>query len=437
MSVADRWHIRNPREVKDPDSGEIVPARKCREHKMWPAAEHGIGGRWQVRYRDEDGEQKSKNFALKDGKDVEIHAAAFDADVTANLNAGTYIDPDAGRITFREYAEEVIENRTVDPGTRIAMRGRMNKHVYPVIGRKEMRLLSRRPSMIQALVQQLQKKMAPRSVGIVMANVVTVFSCAVNDEVTRKNPCRSSNVVLPAVLKEPVIPWTIEQLVAMRAELPARYRAMIDVGAGLGLRQGEIFGLSPDDIDWLRGIVHVKRQVKILNGKLIFALPKGGKVRDVPLTEVPKLALAAHMQEFPPPELTLPWRERDGEPHTARLFFTSPRGGALRRNRWNPDVWHPALERAGIVKPPNPGTKRGRIQAGGMHGLRHYFASVLLTEGEAVQAVSQWMGHHSPSVTWNIYAHLMPKSETRMRTIMDRALKIFNASALDVPAEAR
>ena len=33
----------------------------------------------------------------------------------------------------------------------------------------------------------------------------------------------------------------------MRQYLPARYRALADLGAGLGLRQGEAFGLAVDD----------------------------------------------------------------------------------------------------------------------------------------------------------------------------------------------
>jgi integrase len=34
--------------------------------------------------------------------------------------------------------------------------------------------------------------------------------------------------------------------------------------AGLGLRQGECFGLAVDDVDFLRGVVHVRRQVRIV-----------------------------------------------------------------------------------------------------------------------------------------------------------------------------
>jgi hypothetical protein len=35
------------------------------------------------------------------------------------------------------------------------------------------------------------------------------------------------------------------------------------LGAGLGLRLGEAFGLSPDDIDWLRATVQVRRRDRL------------------------------------------------------------------------------------------------------------------------------------------------------------------------------
>src|SRR5206468_9994613 len=46
-----------------------------------------------------------------------------------------------------------------------------------------------------------------------------------------------------------VVPWTREQVHAVRHALPAAYAVFATIAAGLGLRQGEVFGLSPDDVD--------------------------------------------------------------------------------------------------------------------------------------------------------------------------------------------
>ncbi|MFE5190489.1 hypothetical protein [Streptomyces sp. NPDC056628] len=64
----------------------------------------------------------------------------------------------------------------------------------------------------------------------------------------------------------------------MHEALPDVYREMVSLGAGCGLRQGEIFGLAVEDVDFLGGVVRVTRQVKLIRGvQAVFGPPKGGK----------------------------------------------------------------------------------------------------------------------------------------------------------------
>ncbi|WP_367115025.1 hypothetical protein [Actinophytocola sp.] len=44
-----------------------------------------------------------------------------------------------------------------------------------------------------------------------------------------------------------------------------------------------MFGLSPDDIDREAEVVNVVRQVRLVENKPVFAPPKRGKTRSVPL----------------------------------------------------------------------------------------------------------------------------------------------------------
>jgi integrase len=55
-----------------------------------------------------------------------------------------------------------------------------------------------------------------------------------------------------------VVPWSAELVAAVRDALPDRYTELVDCGAGLGMRQGEVFGLSVDDVDFLQAVVHVR-----------------------------------------------------------------------------------------------------------------------------------------------------------------------------------
>jgi integrase len=43
----------------------------------------------------------------------------------------------------------------------------------------------------------------------------------------------------------------------------------------------------------------------------------------------------------------------------------------------------------------------------GFHAFRHGFASALIDEGRNIVQISRLLGHHSPSFTLSVYAHLM------------------------------
>src|SRR3712207_7238401 len=52
-------------------------------------------------------------------------------------------------------------------------------------------------------------------------------------------------VARPRPASQKVVPWSRAQVNAMRLALPDRYKIVIPLGAGCGLRQGEFFGLAP------------------------------------------------------------------------------------------------------------------------------------------------------------------------------------------------
>jgi integrase len=134
------------------------------------------------------------------------------------------------------------------------------------------------------------------------------------------------------------VPWTAGQVEAVREALPASHQVLVDLGAWLGLRQGEIFGLAVEDLDFLRKVVHVRRQVRIVRTRLVFALPKGGKERDIPMPDTVVLTLAAHLAGHPAAPVTLPREKPGGKAVTAALVLRSPTGLAINRNSFNPHV---------------------------------------------------------------------------------------------------
>ena len=125
----------------------------------------------------------------------------------------------------------------------------------------------------------------------------------------------------------------------------------------------------------------------------MFAPPKGGKERDVPLAGQRALRLSAHLAAFPSAPVTLPLHKPGGRLVTASLVFTKEDEGAIWRGDFNRYVWHPALRAAGVT----PCRKTGFRQ------LRHYYASTLLADGVDIRALAEYLGHSDPGFTLRIY----------------------------------
>ena len=359
---------------------------------------------YRVQYRDPSGAMRGKVF------DRLAAARAWLTETEHAKGHNAWTDPRAGKATLGEYAETWCAAQTFDETTREAVALRLRLHVLPHLGAYPLAAL--RPSVVQAWARGLQQQLAPSYVRVVFANLSAILAAAVDDGAIARNPCRVGSVKPPAPDRRKVLPWSAERVTAVVAALPDRYQAIMAAAAGLGLRQGECFGLAVDDIDFLRGVVHVRRQVRIVASRLVFAPPKTGKTRDVPLPESVALRLAAHLQAWPAVAVTLPWREPGGRPETARLLFSTRERTALARTYFNRHVWKPALAAAGV-----PATRDN-----GMHAARHYYASALLEDGVNVRAVAEYLGHNDPGFTLRVYAHLMPSSEGRARAAIDRAL---------------
>ncbi|SHI19807.1 tyrosine-type recombinase/integrase [Streptomyces sp. 3214.6] len=375
---------------------------------------HGTGLRYRARYVGPDGTEKSKSF-----RDKELRLAKqWLAQVEADMTRGQYIDPRASRITFRQYAERWVRTHTGEINSREAAERRLRLHAYPHIGSRP--LGSFKPEHIRAWIADLEATVPAESHRrIIVGTVSAALSAAVDDGMLSKNPCRARTVQLPKPGKPHVTPWTAAQVFGVRDALDCRLRAAVDVGAGCGLRQGEIFGLSVDELDYERGWLHVGHQLKRIRGKYVFALPKGGKVRDVPLPQAVATALRDHVAAFLPVDVTLPWRTPDGPLVTKRLVFSGVEGRHVRVSHINDHHWKPALAVAGIIPKPEAGERYASAREHGMHALRHFYASVLLDAGESIRALSSYLGHADPGFTLRTYTHLMPSSEGRTRKAVD------------------
>jgi integrase len=146
-----------------------------------------------------------------------------------------------------------------------------------------------------------------------------------------------------------------------------RYRTMLTVCYGCGLRLSEVLALRVGDIDGERKLLRVEQG-------------KGAKDRLVPLSPTLLDALRAHWRLY--------------RPH--HWLFAGRCGEALSPTALQ-KAYTRAKRQAGVTKP------------GGIHALRHAYATHQLAAGLNVERLQRLMGHSSIQTTLR-YVHWLPSA---------------------------
>jgi integrase len=219
-------------------------------------------------YRDAAGKEHAKHFTRK------VDAQRWLDETTASVVTGTYVDPNAGRITVHDYAEQWRSAQVHREGTVVQVEGILRRHVYPVLGERP--ISSVLPSDVQALVKRLsttpqegsRRPLSPATVGVAHRVLSAIFKSAVADRRLASSPCVGTR--LPKVEKRQVEPISTEQVRALMTAIPERYKGLFLLAVGTGMRQGEVFGLTLDRVDFLRRSLTVDRQLVGISGRVPF-----------------------------------------------------------------------------------------------------------------------------------------------------------------------
>jgi integrase len=410
--IEDRWFKKGP---PDPATGRATRAKTAR---------HGQGKRWRVAgipgVRD-------RSF------DKEAQAKAWLKESATDATRGTFYDPRDGNMLLDEYVRKHWwPNLRKAPGTKLSMQPRVFRHILPHCGHLSLNRIGH--DEIRAWLTRVEQDIDVNTVRTTWRHFSSIMQAAHKAKRIPENPFRDEDLSPPSAPPSKAQAWPKETVAAVRAELPERYQIMLQLAVGAGLRQGECFGFSPDDIGDDDEIA-VTRQVVRVGGKLAFAPPKGNKVRTAPCPPELARAVKEYAAAHPPVEVTLPWVDPDRPSlewekrptRTVRLLVTTQRtsgksGGAMNRTYFDDRLWKPALAAAGVIEQPEVEYVQGKgkkpwrrvtwkmPREDGFHVTRHTFASIVLAEGETITQLASWLGHSDPAFTLRTYVHFMPKS---------------------------
>jgi integrase len=432
--VKDLWHA----EVPDP-AAPRVPGEPARRIKAKTARHPDKGGnknakRWLAVWLDPDGHEKSRAFA------TQVLAAAYAKRMDADVDRGEYVDPKSGKGQFGVLAVRYVNLRPIGGGTKNRYLSIYRNHIEPAFGGRSVAGV-KASEIADWLVKGAGSKLGPGVKETAYLIIAGAFDLAVADKMRRDNPARSGIVPVPHAGLNEHKAWTVEQVWAVRDELPEPYRALLDCLAGLGLRRGCAFALSPDDFDFDEGKVTIRRQVIRIGRNIVFKLPKGDKERVVPLPRGVAASVRAHMAKHPPVAVTLPWMDAQsdelGGPVTVPLLFTwAGRPGktvtaqCLQNGNFYQDVWKPALSRLGIIPKPERGKGRALIyrvhgdKHNGMHAPRHVYNQMLDNGGVSLAGLMEFMGHSRKGrgITIGVYGNVTEETFEAARQAVDQRL---------------
>jgi integrase len=316
----------------------------------------------------------------------------------------------AGTGTVAEYLSRWLERerQRIRPSTWRQREQYVRNYIVPSIGR---RALTR---LVPADVENMTAGMvtagrSARTASHARVILRRALGDAMRDGLVHRN--------VAALARPPrVTPRTIEpgrdylDAVALRRLLAvaAEYRVggLVTLAATTGLRQGELLGLSWEDVDWQAGTLTVRRALaRAWDGGVELAPPKTQRSRrTVHLAALAIEALRREQREqYAAREAVgTTWQDRDG------LIFTDAIGRPLYRTAVH-RAFHALLTAAGLPSIP-------------FHGLRHSTATALLGAGVPLRVVSDVLGHSGITITADYYAHVERDLRREAADAMDRAL---------------
>ncbi len=170
-----------------------------------------------------------------------------------------------------------------------------------------------------------------------------------------------------------------------------RLASLFIFAALTGLRRGEICALKWEHVDLENGVLFVRENVTLANGKVTTGAPK---------TEAGRLTLhlAPETVELLKRHRSQQTEERQPREDTGFVFT----------NQWGRRLYPDSLSK--LAKRLGKEAGLGNMR---FHDLRHTYASLMMQQGVPLEVVSEKLGHSRPSTTVDIYRHVYAEEHER------------------------
>ena len=178
---------------------------------------------------------------------------------------------------------------------------------------------------------------------------------------------------------EKIHPFSLEEQAKIISHLPEHWKPYFDFALKVGLRQGEQIALKPKDIDWEKGLLHIRRAMtRDENGGVMEGNTKNKHSRrTIKLTLVMLAALKT--------------QKKIHDQFQCEYFFCTTTGERIHSPNLRKRVWIPTLKKAGVLYRE-------------MKQTRHSFATSALSCMENPLWIARVMGHRDTNMIIKVYS---------------------------------
>jgi integrase len=383
--------------------------------RVWTTRKGETKEAWIVDYADVTGRHIETFERKKD-------ADAREAQVTVDVGRGVHIAPsksitvaEAGELWIKACEEDELERATVD-----AYKQHLRLHIKPYLGRyklvhltvglvrkfrDDLRADNRSPAMVKRIIGSLAALLADaQERGNVATNVVRSMK-----RERKKGKDRQAERRQRGKLKVGVDIPKPEEIKAIIAHLPDKWRPLLLTAIFTGLRASELRGLCWEDVDLRHAKLHVRQRADRYQ---TIGKPKSESgERTVPLPPM----VVNTLRE---------WKLRCPKSEHGIVFPTG--AGAI---EYHSNIVHRGLGPAQIAA--RVVTKDGKAKYPGLHSLRHFYASWCINRVKdgglelPLKMVQERLGHSTLALTADVYGHLFPSNDDG--TELKEAEKFFLA----------
>jgi integrase len=367
---------------------------------------------WELKY-DIDREEGGRHTVYRSFKGTRREAAAELARLLARAADGGHTDPN--KITVAEYVRSRLAQwrvaGTVSPKTAERYEGLIENQIAPHLGSK---LVQKHIEVWHGTLLTKGRKgrngkpdgesgVSARTIGHAHRILRKALGEAQKHGLVIRNVCTIERA--PKVKAEEMVILTAEQVAELPAQLHGRpLEAAAIVALFCGLRRGEILGLRWKNVLADKEMIRVRESLEETKAGLRFKPPKSkAGVRDVKLPTIVTNVLREHRKRLLERRLMLGQGRLTGEDLVFPAWDGSPQP---------PDAFGTTWNRL---------TKRLGIEVS-FRGLRHTHASQLIDHGVDVVTIARRLGHSSPAITLQVYAHLFRKDDGKAADAINAAL---------------